>query len=207
MNALSLSVRHTAAALVLAGALACGRSDSAATDSAAGSVNAQRVAADTAPETGSPPAAGGFVQVTPADAENTRLASELKLTNENFGRFVRATDSLAVLRARDPQARALFEQGSDTAGARPGAANVTTVERLEANPAVRAAITGTGMSVKDYFVAAIAIGQAERHIDKPELAPPTAVLPDNAEFLRTRQAELAALRSRAQGQAAPVQAQ
>jgi hypothetical protein len=50
------------------------------------------------------------------------------------------------------------------------------------------------MSAKDYFVAAIAVAQAERFMGDPKAAPPTPTLRDNAEFLRAHQAELAELR-------------
>jgi hypothetical protein len=91
--------------------------------------------------------------------------------------------------------RALFDKEVNDAGT-----NTRTTtrnagrERLEANPAVSRAIESTGMSVKDYFVAAIAIAQAERFMGDPKSAPPTPALPANAEFLRAHQAELAALR-------------
>jgi hypothetical protein len=67
-------------------------------------------------------------------------------------------------------------------------------KRLEENPTVAAAIASTGMSVKDYFVAAIAVAQAERFMNDPKSAPPTPALPSNAEFLRAHSGELAALR-------------
>jgi hypothetical protein len=207
--------------LALAGALACGRSDGNTADSSGGSLAAQRMAADTMPETAAPPVAG-FALITPNDARSVRDAMEYKLTNENFARFIRASDSLAALRARDTSVRALFAQrgaggtAGDTAAAAGGAAGggagaqrgdqAAGLERLERNPAVSAAITGTGMSVRDYVVAAIAIGQAERFMNNPGLAPPTPALPANAEFLRAHQQELAALRARESGQPAPVQA-
>ena len=67
-------------------------------------------------------------------------------------------------------------------------------KRLEDNPAINNAIASTGMSAKDYFVASIAVAQAERFMGNPKAAPPTPTLPANAEFLRQHQAELSALR-------------
>jgi hypothetical protein len=47
------------------------------------------------------------------------------------------------------------------------------------------------MSAKDYFVASIAIAQAERFMGDPKAAPPTPTMPANAEFLRRHRAGLA----------------
>jgi hypothetical protein len=52
------------------------------------------------------------------------------------------------------------------------------------------------MSVPDYFVASIAIAQAERFLDDPKAAPPTPVLGDNIRFLQQHRAELKAMRER-----------
>jgi hypothetical protein len=49
--------------------------------------------------------------------------------------------------------------------------------------------------VKDYFVAAIAVAQAERFMGNPKAAPPTPTLPSNAEFLKAHAGELQALRA------------
>jgi hypothetical protein len=45
-------------------------------------------------------------------------------------------------------------------------------------------IESTGLSACDYFVASIAIAQAERFMGNPKAAPPTAALLGNAEFLQ-----------------------
>jgi hypothetical protein len=68
-------------------------------------------------------------------------------------------------------------------------------KRLEDNPAINNAIVSAGMSAKDYFVASIAVAQAERFMSNPKAAPPTPALPANAEFLQRHQAELSALRT------------
>jgi hypothetical protein len=192
--------RHAAAALVIGAALAaCSRSENKTTDSAAGNIAEQTAAraatVDTGMSNAATPVAGGSAQITPTDAKSVEHATEYKLTENNFRQFVAASDSLAALRARDPQVRALFDKqvndaGTDTRVSTPNAGR----ERLEANPAVSRAITSTGMSVKDYFVAAIAVAQAERFMGNPKSAPPTPALPGNAEFLRAHQAELTALR-------------
>ena len=61
---------------------------------------------------------------------------------------------------------------------------------LEAIAPVNAAINQAGLSVKDYFVAGIAIAAAERFITDPKAAPPTPSLTRNAEFLRSHTADL-----------------
>jgi hypothetical protein len=72
-------------------------------------------------------------------------------------------------------------------------------KRLEDNASINNEIASTGMSAKDYFVAAIAVAQAERFMADPKAAPPTPTLPSNAEFLRQHQAELTALRTLERG--------
>jgi hypothetical protein len=79
-------------------------------------------------------------------------------------------------------------------------------KRLEDNVVIAKAIESTGMSAKDYFVASIAVAQAERFIGNPKGAPPTPTLPANAEFLQKHQAELTALRTLEKGASAPVAA-
>lgn len=176
------------------GAAACGRSDRTA-DSANGI--AGRELADSASLLGATPAAGGAAQVTATDAESVRLATEYELTDDNFRRFVQASDSLAVLRKRDPRARALLdEQITDNgSGTRVSAYNAGP-KHLESNAAVKNAITASGMSVADYFVASIAIAQAERFIDDPSAAPPTPTLSGNAKFLAAHRADVDAMHSR-----------
>jgi hypothetical protein len=97
-----------------------------------------------------------------------------------------------ALRRRDPQVNAMFDKQVSDAGV-----NTRTEEpnagrkRLEDNPRINNAIVSAGMSAKDYFVAAIAIAQAERFMGDPKSAPPTPTMPQNAEFLRQHQAGLA----------------
>ena len=206
------SVRdNVAAALAIGAVLAgCSGSENKTADSSAGNIADQTAAIATKVDTGATnaatPIAGGTAQITAADAQSVRDATEYKLTETNFRQFVAASDSLAALRARDPQVRAMFDkQVSDAGTGTQVTTNNAGRERLEANPSVKSAIESTGMSVKDYFVAAIAIGQAERFMGAPESAPPTPTLPANAEFLKKHQTELAALRrleGSAQGAAA-----
>jgi hypothetical protein len=192
--------RHAAAVLALGGVLAgCNRSENKTADSSAGNIAEQTAARATTVDTGmsnaTTPVAGGSAQITPTDAKSVEHATEYKLTENNFRQFIAASDSIAALRARDPNVRALFDKQVNDAGTDTRVStNNAGRERLESNPAVSAAITSTGMSVKDYFVAAIAVAQAERFMSNPKAAPPTPTLPGNAEFLRAHAAELEALR-------------
>jgi hypothetical protein len=196
----NLRARHAAAALAMSVALAgCSRSENRTADSSAGN-SAEQTAAraatvDTGMSNAATPVAGGTAQITSTDAKSVEHATEYKLTENNFRQFIAASDSLAALRARDPSVRALFDKQVNDAGVdtRVSTTNAGR-KRLEENPAVAAAITSTGMSVKDYFVAAIAVAQAERFMNNPKSAPPTPALPANAEFVKAHAAELSALR-------------
>lgn len=174
---------------------ACGKADRTTTDSAAGSVTVDASAI------GHPvsvtPAAGGAAQVTATDAKSVRLATEYKLTPENFSQFVKASDSLAVLRRHDGMVNALLnEQITDAATGTYVSGNNAGVQHLQSNAKINNAIVSTGMSVPDYFVASIAIAQAERFLDNPKAAPPTPALGDNITFLQQHRAELQAMRER-----------
>lgn len=143
------------------------------------------------------PAAGGAAQVTSTDAKSVRLATEYKLTPESFAQFVKASDSLAVLRQHDGTVKALLnEQITDAATGTYVSGNDAGVKHLESNAKINNAIVSTGMSVPDYFVASIAIAQAERFLDDPKAAPPTPALGENIKFLQQHRAELQAMRER-----------
>jgi hypothetical protein len=173
---------------------ACNKSDSLKGSKEIAAVGAT---ADTGNALGATPAAGGVVAVTAADAKAVTSATEYKLTEDNFTKFVAASDSLAALRKRDPQTAAFLDQQINDGGT-----NGTTVtannagrKHLENNPAVSNAISSAGLSVRDYFVAAIAIAQAERFMGNPKAAPPTPTLGPNAAFLNGHKAQLAHLRT------------
>lgn len=197
--------RRSAIALALAAALAaCGRSENSTTDSAAGNVGAAAV--DTGLGNAATPMAGGTAQITPADAKSVSDASEYKLTEQNFRQFLAASDSLVALRRRDAAVRAMFDKDVNDAGITTDAQTRDAgLKRLEENPAIANVIESTGMSARDYFVASIAIAQAERFMGNPKAAPPTAALPGNAEFLQQHQAELSRLRALERG-STPVSA-
>jgi hypothetical protein len=156
--------------------------------SSAGSVDTALLALGT-----STPAAGPGVHVTAGDTKSVRQAGEYELTPENFSKFLRAVDTLQSLQARDSAARALLLV-RDTVDL-PTTEEDAGVKRLESNPAVNNAITSAGLSVRDYFVMAIAIASAERFAANPAAAPPTPTLQKNAEFVRGKTAELANLRA------------
>jgi len=200
--------RRSAAALVLSAALmACSRSENSTTDTAAGNVAAAGVAIDTGMSNAATPVAGGTAQITPTDAKSVEHATEYKLTDQNFRQFIAASDSLVALRRRDPAVRALFDKEVSDAGVNTQVGTMNAGrKRLEDNAVIAKAIESTGMSAKDYFVASIAVAQAERFIGNPKGAPPTPTLPANAEFLQKHQAELAALRTLEKGASAPVAA-
>ena len=204
----SVIARRSAAALVLSAALmACSRSENSTTDTAAGNVAAAGAAIETGMSNAATPVAGGTAQITPTDAKSVEHATEYKLTDQNFRQFIAASDSLVALRRRDPAVRALFDKEVSDAGVNTQVGTMNAGrKRLEDNAVIAKAIESTGMSAKDYFVASIAVAQAERFLGNPKGAPPTPTLPANAEFLQKHQAELAALRTLEKGASAPVAA-
>lgn len=174
---------------------ACSHDSRTTADSASGSVTTD--AADIGHPVSVTPAAGGAAQVTATDAKSVRLATEYKLTPESFAQFVKASDSLAVLRQHDGMVNALLnEQITDAATGTYVSGYDAGVKHLESNAKINNAIVATGMSVPDYFVASIAIAQAERFLDKPQAAPPTPALGENIRFLQQHRAELQAMRAR-----------
>lgn len=139
-------------------------------------------------------AAGPGVQVTRTDSRSVDKAMEFRLTPINFSRFMAAADSLASRQARDASMREYLSINITDAGSPEPDAGLRW---LAASPAVVSAINSGGMSVRDYFVASIAIASAERFVGDPAAAPPTPTTAENAAFLRqhgTDLAKLAALR-------------
>ena len=146
--------------------------------------------------TAATPAIGPLIQVTKTDGKSVHDATQFRLTNENFGKFVQAAESLAVLRARDPQVRQLSDRSLTNAGS----ADVNAgLKLLESNDAISGVISRAGLSTRDYFVMGIAIAGASRFIDDPKAAPPTPSEEENAKFLRAHVAELNRLRDLSKG--------
>lgn len=192
----------TVAAVTLIG-VACGRgkatNDSLATrDSAtAATANGSVVpASDTTHGalSATTQAIGPGIQVTSTDEHNVNRAFDLKLTNDDWARFLKAADSVAALRARDPQVRAHLD--STIVGARTDDAGQ---KWLEADPKVSAAITSANLTVKDYYRLGIVTAEAVRFMNNPKSAPPTPAGRANAEFVKNHQADVEHLRAISQG--------
>ena len=137
-------------------------------------------------------AAGPGVHVTRTDAKSVTRALEFELTAANFAQFMAAADSLATLERRDPTVRSYLDSNLDDAGSKAADAGL---KWLEANAAASSAIASTGLSVRDYFVASIAIASAERFINDVAAAPATPTLADNAEFLHAHKEDLSRLQA------------
>ena len=184
-------------AATLLGACARGDKDDATrTPRGAEATAAVAAVADTGNPAGTTNAAGGAAAVTATDARSVTRATDYKLTEENFGAFVAASDSLYALRKRDREVAAFLDQDiTDGANGTQVSGNNAGRTQLESNAAVSKAINGAGISIQDYFVAAISIAQAERFMGNPKAAPPTPTLGPNAAFLNAHKAQLDHLHS------------
>lgn len=202
-----MRIRFTTSALVAAAILgaACSHDRNGARDSAAASDSATHAAAangNVVPASDSTrgaisatvKAVGPGIQVTPTDAHNVNRSLDYKLANDDWAHFLAAADSVATLRARDPQVRQYLDE--QIVGAKTDDAGE---KWLEANPKVSAAITSARMTVKDYYRMGIVTADAMRFMNDPKAAPPTPAGRSNAEFLRGHQADLEHLRTISQG--------
>lgn len=178
--------RAIIAAALCAATAACGGHHAAARDSATGAIAGKDSALDV--DLGATPAAGPVAHVTSTDGKSVALATKYELTDANFRRYMVASESLAVLRARDPQVKAIGDN-PNLSGAGSKQMNAG-LQLLESNTAISQAIDHAGLSVPDYFVMSIAIASAERFMKDPKAAPPTPTLTKNAEFLRAHGAEV-----------------
>lgn len=177
-------MRPTAVLLVALVAIA------ACSDRQSGTDDVQ-IAADTQLASTQPRTAGPLPPVTGADAASVMDATEYEITQENLAKFIRASEALSFLRARDAGVRAMLEQTGTTQES----ATEPLLERLEEHPQIAPAIAEAGMSVRDYYVMAIALANAQRHAAAPEAAPPTPVGRKNAEFVAANRAQLAKLQT------------
>ena len=150
-----------------------------------------RMAADTGLTPSAPPTAGPLPPPGAGDADLVMDATKYEITDQNFERFARASEGLAYLRARDVQVRTMLEQAGTTADADAG----SLLARLEEHPQVSQAISSAGMSVKDYYVMAIALAAAQRHSANPQAAPPTPTGTKNAEWVRRNASKLGRLQT------------
>lgn len=187
----SINAHRLMAALATTALVAACSSRAKNNDTAAGQIDTAAMRTS-----GVTPAAGPGVHVTGTDGKSVTRAMRYELTPQNFAAFLAAADSIVALEARDQATRNYLTQPAIDSGTLRTDAGL---KYLEANDAVNRAITGAGLSVKDYFVASIAIAAAERFIADPKSAPPTPSLTKNAEFLRAHRLELDRLRAQREG--------
>ena len=166
------------------------RDSVASTDSAAHSTAANGSVAPASDTTNgaisaTTPALGPGIQVTPTDEHNVNRAFDYKLTNDGWSRFMKAADTVAALRARDPEVRSYL--GAQIVGAKTDDAGE---KWLESNAKVSAAITSAGITVKDYYRLGLVAAEATRFMDNPASAPPTPAGRANAEFVRNHKADV-----------------
>jgi len=167
---------------------ACGRDRSNDNRASAGGA-LDTAAGDTASlrTSGATPATGPGIHVTRTDGKSVTRAMRYELTSDNFSHFLAAADSVVAVASRDSAARAALQSNLTDAGSTD---NDAGQKWLESIAPVNNAINQAGISVKDYFVAGIAIAAAERFTADPKAAPPTPSLTKNAEFLRSHAADL-----------------
>ena len=201
---LPMQLRISSAALFAASILTigCGRGNRHGTDSAAGAVDSTSIATANVPASdtthgaisATTDAIGPGIQVTPTDAHNVNRSFDLRLDNNNWSKFVKAADSVAALRARDPQVRQHLDE--QVVG---GKTDDAGLKWLESDPKVNSAIVANGLSVKDYYRLGIVTATAVRFMNDPKAAPPTPAGRSNADFVRAHQADLEHLRAVSQG--------
>jgi len=185
LNIMSRTTLLLASAMCFA---ACGRDRSNDTRaSAAGALDTSTTDTAAMRTSGATPAAGPGIHVTRTDGKSVTRAMRYELTPDNFSHFLAAADSVVAVASRDSAARPALQSNLTDAGSTD---NDAGRKWLEAIGPVNVAINQAGMSVKDYFVAGIAIAAAERFTADPKAAPPTPSLSKNAEFLRAHAAEL-----------------
>ena len=178
------------ATLLLASAsvLACSRdrsNDSRA--SAAGALDTSAVDTAALRTSGATPATGPGIHVTRTDGKSVTRAMRYELTPDNFSHCLAAADSVVAVASRDSAARTALQANLTDAGSTDDDAGR---KWLEAIAPANTAINQAGISVKDYFVAGIAIAAAERFMADPKAAPPIPSLAKNAEFVRAHAADL-----------------
>ena len=134
---------------------------------------------------------GPGVHVTRTDGRSVIEAASYRLTEDRFDAFMAAAEGLAALEQQDSVVRDYLDVAVTDAGA-PDA----EIGRnwLEANVKARAAITQAGLTVREYYVASIAVAQADRFLRAPRSAPRTPVLLKNAKLLKSHASDLARLR-------------
>ena len=200
-----MRIRFVTAAITaatLAGATGCGHGQNGTRDSVAAADSAAHatasngsVAVPTSDTTNgsisaTTKALGPGIQVTPTDEHNVNRSFDYKLTDNDWSRFLKAADTVAALRARDPQIRAYLD--AQIVGAKTDDAGE---KWLESNAKVAGAITSAGITVKDYYRLGLVTAEAVRFMDNPASAPPTPAGRANAEFVRNHKADVDHLRN------------
>jgi hypothetical protein len=197
-----MRIRYSTAAVAVAAMLGagCGRGQNGTRDSVASADSAAHATASNGsvvPASDSTngtisattKALGPGIQVTPTDEHNVNRSFDYKLTDNDWRLFLKAADTLAALRARDPEVRSYL--GAQIAGAKTDDAGE---KWLESNTKVAGAITSAGITVKDYYRLGLVTAQAVRFMDNPSSAPPTPAGRENAEFVRNHKADVDHLR-------------
>jgi len=194
MRAAPLAVAIVAVANIT---VACRGHDDKARDSASGTMDSVATR-DSAiiQTTAATPAVGPLIQVTKTDAKSVHDATQYRLTNDNFGKFVAVAESLSLLRARNAEVRQLDERSLTNAGSTEEDAGL---KLLESDTTINNMVARGGISTRDYFVMGIAIAGASRFINDPRAAPPTPSEEANATFLRAHAGELSRLRALSRG--------
>ena len=125
------------------------------------------------------------VQVTRTDVSSVVRAATYRLTPENFAAFMKAADSVTSLARSDSAVRARLAVNVSDAG--PANADAG-LKWLRASQTISAAIESSGLSVDDYYVASIAVVNAEHGLLHPK-----ATTDENSEFVRMHTEDLARL--------------
>lgn len=131
------------------------------------------------------------VHVTRTDGRSVAEAATYQLTERRFASYLAAAERLAALEQQDSIVRDYLDVDVSDAGSTDAEAGRAW---LEANEKARRAITGAGLTVHEYYVASIAVGQAERFLRAPRSAPRTPALLKNARLLRAHASDVARLR-------------
>lgn len=187
-----ISARALCAIAVVLLPLACRGHDQSRADSGTVASSPGALAVDTLAGrvSASTDAEGPGIQVTPTDQHLVTKALDVRLTNDNWTKFVHAADSVAALAQRDSAARQYLT--AEIVGSKDTDAGE---KWLASNTKVSAAITSAGLTVQDYYLLGVAVAAAEHYMDAPKAAPPTPNGQANADFVRAHAADLQHLRA------------
>ncbi len=167
-------LRATLGAIVLAAALACYQDPKGAARKSAAS--AERARAQAGSDT-SAAAAAGLTPVPPAEANDSTLRAlqHYRLTTAALTKWAAAQRNLNAATSRDPSI--VRDMANET---RPSSMD-EVVARIDAKPALHAAIHDAGLSAREYLLFAAAFQQAlqgyalQRGGKLPDNVPPTVM--------------------------------